>query len=148
MQRPNPGELLRGLRESLTMQVLPALPKGVAHQQMKAALHLIGRLERSWDLVDDHLFADNADISEVLMDFLPTEGPESLEERLAAIAIAAPEGYNDATLREAAQRNLALHELLAEQPYSPTIAALHARMIDRDSRLVGDSGEDKRNTRE
>lgn len=148
MQRPNPGELLRGLRESLTMQVLPALPKGVAHQQMKSALHLIGRLERSWDLVGGHLFADNADISEVLLDLLPAEGPGSLEQRLAAIAVAAPDGYNEATLREAAQRNLALHKLLADQPYSPTIAALHERMIDRDSRLVGDSSEDQGNIRE
>lgn len=139
MQRPSPGELLRGLRISLAEQVLPALPKGVPHQQMKAALHLLGRLERSWDLVAGHLAADNADIAAVLAQVLPADEPVSLDQRLADATMPAPDGYNDADLREAARRNLALHELLIAQPHNPTIAALHRRMIARDLRLVGDN---------
>lgn len=139
MQRPNPGELLRGLRKSLAEQVLPALPKGVPHQQMKAALHLLGRLERSWDLVAGHLAADNADIAAVLAQILPADGSTTLDQHLADATTPAPDGYNDADLREAARRNLALHELLIAQPHNPSIAALYRRMTVRDLRLVGDS---------
>lgn len=144
MQRPNPGELLHGLRQSLAEQVLPAVPKGVPYQQMKAALHLLGRLERSWDLVASHLAKDNADIEQVLTGLLPPDGPQSLENRISMVEAPVPVGYNDPALREAAQRNFALHQLLLDQPYNSQIAALHLRMSSRDSRYVGDS-EDQRN---
>ena len=142
MQRPNAGELLRGLRQSLSEQVLPAMPKGVPYQQLKAALHLLGRLERSWDLAASHLARDNADIAEVLGAVLPPDGPDSLEQRLAAIAAdtPVPQGYNDAALRDVAARNLMLHRLLLDVPYSAAIGALHRRMAERDSRFVGDRG--------
>lgn len=140
MQRPNTGELLRGLRKSLAEQVLPALPKGVPHQQLKAALHLLGRLERSWDLAASHLAEDNADITAVLLEGLPQDGPESLGQRLAALdAEPDPEGYNDPCLREEARRNLMLHRVLLNVPHGTAVAALHFRMAERDSRLVGDT---------
>ncbi|MFA7587453.1 MAG: hypothetical protein WCY11_14880 [Novosphingobium sp.] len=138
MQRPNTGELLRGLRKSLNEQVLPALPKGVPYQQMKAALHLMARLERTWDLATSHLADDNADIEAVLGDLLPSDGAGSLDERLSATEAMTPAGYNDAGLREAAERNLALHQVLLTLPYSAPLAALHIRMSRRDSRFVGD----------
>ena len=138
MQRPNPGELLAGLRRSLQEQVLPALPRGVPQQQLKAALHLIGRLERSWDLAVSHLAEDNADIAEVLGAMLPAEGPQSLEARLAAIPAEQPGGYNDPALVAAGQRNFALHQLLLEQPETSELRALFQRMAVRDAIYVGD----------
>jgi hypothetical protein len=139
MQRPSPGELLKGLRQSLAETVLPALPKGVAHQQLKAALHLIGRLERSWDLAAPHLAADNADIEGVLARLLPAEGPDSLAARLATAPSGQVDGYNDQALGAAAARNLALHRLLLDIPDHDDVTALHARMVARDAHFVGDS---------
>lgn len=138
MQRPSTGELLRGLGKSLSETVLPVVPRGVAHQQMKAALHLIRRLERSWDLAAAHLAQDNADIEAVVRAILPESGPDSLEARLAASTEQTPAGYNDPALRAAAVRNLALHELLLELPESPEKIALYARMAARDAVYVGD----------
>ena len=138
MQRPSTGELLKGLAQSLTETVLPALPKGGAHQQLKAALHLIGRLERSWDLAARHLAADNADIAAVRAEVLPATGPDSLASRLEAVSIAEPGGYNDPALRAAAARNLALHQILLDLPEQDALVALFARMVARDSHYVGD----------
>ncbi|MEZ5748785.1 MAG: hypothetical protein R3D83_02515 [Caenibius sp.] len=142
MQRPSTGELLAGLRRALTEQVLPALTRGVPQQQLKAALHLIGRLERSWDLAASHLAEDNTDIAAVLGELLPADGPQSLEARLARIEVAQPAGYNDPALATAAQRNLALHQLLLEQDDSAQIHALFARMAARDAIYVGDRAKE------
>lgn len=135
MQRPSPGTLLKGLRHSLAETVLPALPKGVAQQQLKAALHLLGRLERSWDLSAPHLAADNADIAAVLTRVL---GPEALAVQLAAVPTDRVDGYNDPALAAAAARNLALHHVLLGVPDHDEVIALHARMVARDARYVGD----------
>jgi hypothetical protein len=127
MLRPSTGELLAGLRASLISGVLPSLPKGPAHSQLKAALHLLGRLEKSWDLAHNHIAQDNADIEQVLgplAEVLPPAGE--------------PAGYNDPALRNAAARNLQLQTILAEQPPSPEIEALYRRMGARDSQYVGD----------
>lgn len=144
MQRPSTGELLRGLGRSLSETVLPALPKGVAHQQMKAALHLIGRLERSWDLAAMHLAEDNADIEAVVRTLLPESGPASLEALLAEIEVVTPVGYNDPALKAAAVRNLALQNLLLDLPACPAITALYGRMVARDAAYVGDSKKEGR----
>lgn len=138
MQRPSVGELLRGLREGLAGSVLPTLPRGVPQQQLKAALHLIGRLEKSWDLSARHLAQDNEDIAQVLAGLLPTSGAQSLGARLASAEMEAPVGYNDPELTEAAARNCALHGVLLELPDSPELIALYARMADRDAIFVGD----------
>ena len=156
MQRPNTGELLRGLRQSLSEQVLPTLPRGVPQQQLKAALHLIGRLERSWDLAASHLARDNADIAAVLRGLLDGagldgEGPQTLDQRLASCDVPAPAGFNEPELRDAARHNMALHQLLLDMPHSDALAALHARMVERDRRFVGDIdivGDGERETRE
>ena len=127
MLRPSTGELLAGLRASLTKGVLPDLPTGDAASQLKAALHLLGRLEKSWDLTRTHLALDNADMEQVL-------GP------LAAVPPPAEQlpGYNDPALRKAAARNLQLQAILARQELTPEIAALYRRMTARDCRYVGD----------
>lgn len=139
MQRPNPGELLHGLRQSLAQHVLPVLPKGVPQQQLKAALHLIGRLERTWDLAGRHLADDNADIAAVLASLLPVSGPDSLESRLDAVPAAAVPGYNDPALQAAAQRNASLHVILAGMPHDQRLARLYERMVARDLAYVGDT---------
>jgi hypothetical protein len=139
MQRPDPGQQLRGLRHSLTSEVLPALPDGAPHRQLKAALHLIERLERTWDLVGPHLLADNADIETVLRALLPPQGERSLSALTdAASSESLPSGYNDPDLRAAARRNLALHHILLDMDDCSAIRALHGRMVDRDALLVGD----------
>lgn len=138
MLRPSPGELVRGLRTSLAEAVLPALPKGTVSQQLRAALHLLGRLERCWDLVPVHLSQDNADIEQFLRSVLPAEGPQSLAARLEREWPTPPAGFNDPALRAAAAHNLALHAVLADQPDSPALRALHQRMTARDKAYVGD----------
>jgi hypothetical protein len=129
--RPSTGELLAGLRASLSTGVLPSLPKGEAHSQMKAALHLLGRLEKSWDLAHSHVAEDNADMERVLgplADVLPPA-----EE---------PVGYNDPALRQAAARNLQLQAVLAGREVTPEIEALYRRMSARASRAIGDIADD------
>ncbi len=138
MMLPSTGELLRGLRTSLAETVLPALPGGAASRQLRAALHLIGRLERSWDLAAPHIAQDNADIERFLRTALPPEGPQSLAARLSKRQVEPPRGFNDPALRAAATRNLALHAILAELPDSAPLRALHARMVARDGIYVGD----------
>jgi hypothetical protein len=126
--RPSTGDLLAGLRSSLTNSVLPILPKGEAHSQMKAALHLLRRLEQSWDLAHTHIAEDNADIERVI-------GP------LAVVlpSVEDPTGYNDPALRKAAARNVQLQDILAQQEPSAEIEALYRRMTARDSQYVGDT---------
>lgn len=62
MLRPTVGELLLGVRSELADQVLPALPTGAAARQLKAALHVLGELARSWDGQLTALEEDNADL--------------------------------------------------------------------------------------
>jgi len=61
--RPTFGELLRGVRTGLEGAVLPALPQGAASRQLKAALTLLRRLERSWDRRIPYLLTDVSDIA-------------------------------------------------------------------------------------
>lgn len=127
MLRPSTGELLAGLCASLTAGVLPSIPKGAAHSQLKAALHLLGRLEQSWDLAHSHIAQDNADMARVLGALADVPPPADM-----------PPGFNDPDLRQAAARNLQLQAILAGQEPSPEIDALHRRMNARDSRYAGD----------
>lgn len=129
MQRPSTGELLAGLAHALETEVLAALPDGAARRQLKAAVHLIARLERTWDLAPAHLAADNADIEGTLAalghDNLPAEAT-------------APPGYNDPALRALAACNLTLHQALLDLPDCAELQALRRRMAARDCAFVGD----------
>jgi hypothetical protein len=129
--RPSTGELLEGLRASLTTGVLPSLPKGEAHSQLKAALHLLGRLAKSWDMAHTHIAQNNADMEQVLGPL--ADAPPPAEEL---------PGYNDPALRQAAARNLQLQAILAEQEITPEIEALYRRMCARDLRAIGDIAHD------
>lgn len=68
MLRPTPGELLAGVRRELHEQVLPHVAEGAPTRQLRAALHVLGRLERSWDLMPSYLEVDNADLRHTLID--------------------------------------------------------------------------------
>ncbi len=138
MLLPSTGDLLHGLRQSLKQTVLPEVPDGAASRQLKAALHLLGRLERSWDLAGAHLAQDNADIEAVLGELLPQEGEQSLEARLSQVQAEPPGGFNDVALRAAATRNLALHAIVADLPDCAQLQALRQRMVERDSVYIGD----------
>ncbi|QKR98356.1 hypothetical protein F9288_00900 [Sphingomonas sp. CL5.1] len=146
MLRPNAGELLGGLRRSLEEQVLPALPRGVPQQQLKAALHLIRRLQRSWDLAPSHLREDNADMTATLGALFAARGGADVEDRLGAAPRPAVPGFNDPALAAAATRNLMLQQLVAEEPDGVEIRALHRRMTARDARYVGDVPEPESST--
>jgi hypothetical protein len=68
--RPTAGELLEGVSAALRRSVLPALPPGDAERQLKAALHVLDRLRRSWDLLPPYLESDNADMRDTLRTIL------------------------------------------------------------------------------
>lgn len=66
MLQPDVGQLLSGMRGVLSSSVLPAVQDPAAQRQLKAALHLMGRLSRSWDVGHAMVREDNADIEAVL----------------------------------------------------------------------------------
>lgn len=70
MIRPRAEDLLREASKSLEMDVLPVLPKGIAQNQLKAALHLFNRLAKTWDRVIPTLLEDNRDVFETLRTIL------------------------------------------------------------------------------
>ena len=138
MLRPSPGDLLKGVRAGLKSSVLSALPKGAAQRQLKAALHLLERLERSWDLMGAHLAADNRDI-ETTLGGIDDAG---LRAQLAEQPGTAPSGFNCPQLRAAAERNIQLQAVLddyAARHNAPQVEALLRRMAARDSILIGDT---------
>lgn len=110
MLRPTPGELLAGIRRALQDQVLPHLPDGAPARQLRAALHVLGRLERSWDLLPAYLQADNADLRHTLTDLAGrlgatwTDRPPTGDEH-------AP-GVQDPTLRSLIVQNAHLQDEL------------------------------------
>ncbi|CAN5258274.1 hypothetical protein BH09ACT6_BH09ACT6_07070 [soil metagenome] len=74
MLRPTPGESLRGVRTELATQVLPALTDPVAIRQLRASLHVLGMLEKTWDLLPAYLAADNDDIASTVRSLLEVVG--------------------------------------------------------------------------
>jgi hypothetical protein len=159
--------LLRGLRASLASSVLPALPPGHAERQLKAALHLLGRLEQSWDRLPAWLAADNTDIQAVLarlFELVAAERPavqapyQELRARLLAANCAVPaipaRAFNDSGAAEMAANNLQLQASLADfeqalgqsgarSPFyracRQELAALYRRLIDRETLAWGNA---------
>jgi hypothetical protein len=66
MLRPTNGEILEGLRRGLMNEVLPAVPAGAAARQLRAAIHVLGKLAATWDLQHRYLDADNKDLDRTL----------------------------------------------------------------------------------
>jgi hypothetical protein len=108
--RSTPGELLEGLRRELREQVLPALPAGAAARQLRAALHVLGKLAQTWDLQHCYLEADNFDLDVTLANLARIADVERTKRRVET-ADPVP-GVSDRALRDLIIRNESLqHEL-------------------------------------
>lgn len=153
MLPPNVGQLLRGTRQALADSVSPKLDDPGAQRQLKAALHLLGRLSRCWDLPHSLLQSDNEDIETVIAAIrarMTAAGQPLAEE--AAIAFAPRVGINDRELARLTDRNLKLcaeiealerqiRDKLPRSLATGCLGDLHAlfeRMTMRESILVGD----------
>jgi hypothetical protein len=128
--RPTNGELLRAVHVQLADQVLPALADGDPRRQLKSALHLLRRLERSWDRQSCYLEADNADLADTLGTTLHTLSTEAradyaqLRTRLEQVRNQPPDlphatsgtqiGVNDPGLSRLMAINHTLQEILAD----------------------------------
>ncbi len=75
MFKPTAGELLEGVADGLRQSVLPNLPAGDAHRQLRAALHVLERLRRSWDLLPSYLESDSTDMRQILRQVLAALAP-------------------------------------------------------------------------
>jgi hypothetical protein len=157
---PTTGTLLRAVRIELTNQVLPELPDGEARRQLRAALHILGRLERCWDRQAPYLEADNADLAHTLHIVLGELGdaPDAtayreLRARLTQIGIDPPPApvvdreVTDPGLRRLMSVNYALQEVLvdletalradrqtstaARRHADDALAGLHRRLLNR-----------------
>ena len=165
MLLPTTGELLRAVHVELAAQVLPELPDGAARRQLRAALHLLRRLERSWDRQAPYLRADNADLDHTLDELLAGTGDDDryipLRRRLDRLRDEPPElagdhAVSDPDLRRLMAVNHALQELLADldaavradqalppearSSYATTLSALHRRMLARAAEAAGTDG--------
>ncbi len=157
MISPSTGALLRFVRAQLEAGVLPHLESEDAARQLRAALHILGRVERSWDLAHAYYAADNADI-EAVLDALPSGATRanSSTESARLLAEAGMTGFNDPKLAQLAQRNRDLHAALEEAERAliypgqdaaradarRKLDALYRRMIARQLILVGDAPPD------
>jgi hypothetical protein len=110
MLRPTPGELLDGVRRELAAQVLPALPPGAAARQLRAALHVLGELARSWDGHQRRFENENADLDASMTAFCDLTG-FAREPVTANVPIP---GVGDAGLQELMLRNAALQAELEQ----------------------------------
>lgn len=167
MLLPSPGVLLKGLAESLRDSVLPNISTVSAQKQMKAALHLLGRLEKTWDLFHQHVENDNADIEAALQQIF--SALTSNDQRLVALKARFMEstagdnlvvGFNDPEAAAMAAANIrlreilhTLEEILAHSPDENQsavaacqiqLAGLYQRMAMRDAIYVGDLPVTKR----
>lgn len=70
MLNPTDGQLVGGISRSLRSDVLPGLPEGSMRRQLKAALHALDRVEKSWDQYTQALIDDNQDIYLVLSNLI------------------------------------------------------------------------------
>jgi len=161
MLLPSPGTLLKGLAGSLRDGVLPNISTVSAQKQMKAALHLLARLEKTWDLFHQHVETDNADIEAALQKIFSALA--SHDQRLIALKARFMEnmagdkpvaGFNDPEAAAMAAANIrlreilqALEEILAHAPdenqnavaaCQMQLAGLYQRMAMRDAIYVGD----------
>jgi predicted nucleotidyltransferase component of viral defense system len=163
MLLPNPGSLIHSLHSSLKDDVLPTLEKGSAQRQLKATLHLLARLEKTWDLYGGHVVEDNKDIEKTLADMLDVLVEAGVGEQFKKLksqlkkrhhVVEELSGLNDPSLIEASHRNLQLQECLqnfesvlvtaeieetTREACADKLADLYRRMVARDAVYIGDS---------
>ncbi|MFA7554239.1 MAG: hypothetical protein WCY88_08315 [Spongiibacteraceae bacterium] len=163
MQLPNPGSLIGTLRANLKQSILPELKESGAQRQLKAALHLLGRLEKSWDLYAPQIIEDNLDIEQSLftvLEQLKSEGVGDLftavSEGLSQLAqreVMPINGLNSPALILAAQHNMQLQQLVNDTQeivdsveltaprrvaIQTLLTELYQRMVRRDAIANGD----------
>lgn len=151
----NNGVLLNSLRKTLKQTVLPHVEDPAAKRQLKAALHMIGRMGKCWDLAPAVLRADIADmqnILEALEQHVAGQGHEFVPPQPAQYDDAS-DGYNDPNLAAMAQRHYMFcaraegFESFARSQLPLPLAQhclnaleqLYARMTKRDLIANGDS---------
>lgn len=148
MLRPTPGELLAGVRRELREQVLPHVLPGEPLRQLRAALHLLGRIERSWDLLPTYLAADNADLRSCLAELARRIGAQWSDQPVAGTAAIA--GVHDPALSALMADNTHLQAELdrLQQEWRATgrrddaevealLLSLHTRMAGRAATAAG-----------
>lgn len=163
MTRPTYGELLRGVRIGLEGAVLPALPAGSALRQLRAALTLLRRLERSWDRRVPYLASDVADVTASLaaiasplaggddeaaacargvLDRMKDRPPVRLDDSDAAAAVERLDASHlvlrqeIVDLERAVRRDRSLDATRRADALA-RFAALHRRMLVRELRALG-----------
>ena len=165
MLQPDIGQLLKGARSALAESVLPKVDDANAKRQLKAIMHMIGRLSRSWDLPHRLIHADNEDMASVLATLrsrITAAGFEQVAdiEKDADFRVASLEsdgsGINDPQLAADTSTNRSLRrsvEALEQyiRSYLPAelkqscLAELHQlfiRMTARESVMLGDVAPD------
>jgi hypothetical protein len=125
MFRPTPGELIGGISRSLRETVLPELPPGAGVRQLRAALHALNRVQRTWDLLPGGLADDNADIEATIAAIIASLASESAE---VNAAFAAADRFSE---------DSGVETLAASGVNAPTLAGLMAINRQLQSRLIG-----------
>jgi hypothetical protein len=148
--KPTPGELLSGIHRELKAQVLPELPAGSAARQLRAALHALDLVARTWDLQSSYVAADNADLEQTLAELERISG---LPRSPAGLSWEPVTGVADAALAAAMARNLELQSELedfqrrrraggrSESAVDRTLLDLHQRMTARAALASGVADE-------
>jgi uncharacterized coiled-coil protein SlyX len=127
MHKPTVGVLLAGIADGLRESVMPAVAGGAAQRQLRAILHSLGRLQRSWDRWPAYLAADNEDLRATLEAALAgltaasAPLPAELQALCQRLKTLTPEAYaqaqvpgiNDPALATASALNEAFQALLA-----------------------------------
>jgi hypothetical protein len=111
MLKPSPGELLSGIGRQLKAQVLPELPAGAAARQLRAALHALDLVARTWDRQPAYIEADNADLEQSLTELERISG---LHRESGGQSVAPVAGVTDPALAAAMARNLELQSALED----------------------------------
>jgi hypothetical protein len=148
--KPTPGELLSGIHRELKAQVLPELPAGSAARQLRAALHTLDLVARTWDLLPGYLEADNSDLEQALAELQRITGLSRLPGDSSWEPVT---GVQDATLATAMARNLELRSELeafqhrwraggrSEPAVDRTLFGLHQRISARAALASGVADE-------
>jgi hypothetical protein len=150
MLKPTPGELLSGIHRGLKAQVLPELPAGSAARQLRAALHALDLVARTWDLQSSYVEADNADLEQTLTELERISG---LHREPGGRSWEPVAGVTDPALAAAMARNLQLQSELddfqrrwraggrPEPTVDRTLLGLHQRLTARAALASGVADE-------
>ena len=163
MYRPATGELLGRVCAGLETSVLPTVTDGGGRRQLKAAIHLLRRLERSWDRLPEYLADDNRDMLTTIGGVFATSAslPVSQEARwqelrvrfstLSAAAADAEGGNGTAGTARPAEVNTALQQILetlddilrsSAGRSDAALMALYRRMVAREMHALATGAAD------